>query len=470
VINITNKKMAIDWGQINSQFEGKTTEKKKKGAIDWEQINQRFAGVAKPETSEYGTWQLPNQPDTAYSGIKKFGYVPVGTTQKSFTNAQPMSIAPAQKESAFPRTQEALGIAAQSVYKTGESPLSIISKPSDWWAGAKALWEEGLLTISKDNLKRIADFVDTYKTPTTTAEKTGKGIEAAMIIPNTLFGAITGLFVASEKIPTLKPLADIISVPFALGGEIGSKISLGILEKLPFDKQTKDYLYKGIDEVGSLTGMIAAGGAIHGTVKSLNKTKLEIIKEKPELKPQIEKVPDEVATKLEKDYGQADAKTIIERAAEQARLEAPKIEGLITAPKEKLPALGKTDDLFQEARKYKTAEEFVSIENYKRNLNIPFEIKKAIRVAEEERMKFGGETLNGSEFAQKLLDDGWKIETYPKGNSIGYKAVKIIDGNKSTINVSGGVAKTHKFYQESRNQTKSQLTDIWNQANKKTFY
>jgi len=121
-------------------------------------------------------------------------------------------------------------------------------------------------------------------------------------------------------------------------------------------------------------------------------------------------------------------------------------------------------DLTQEAKKYNSAEDFINIEKHKRDTSISAEIKNSIRFAELEKLKFGDEVMDGSEFAQKLLDDKWSIETYKRGNSIGYKATKIVNGNKQSINVSGNVAKTFKFYEESNLPTKSQLTDIYNKA------
>lgn len=57
-------------------------------------LDRYGAGTSTP-TAEYGQWQLPGQPKTAYSGAKKYGYVAVGQKNPNdFTTARTMSIAP----------------------------------------------------------------------------------------------------------------------------------------------------------------------------------------------------------------------------------------------------------------------------------------------------------------------------------------------------------------------------------------
>ena len=64
--------------------------------------------------------------------------------------------------------------------------------------------------------------------------------------------------------------------------------------------------------------------------------------------------------------------------------------------------------------------------------------RKIFNVASAEKYSFGGEKLNGFEFAKKLKDEGFVVIPETRGASIGYKAVK----GSSKININGNVAKS----------------------------
>lgn len=151
-----------------------------------------------------------------------------------------------------------------------------------------------------------------------------------------LFSPISAAFAAASKVPVLKEAADVFQIPFAVTGHIGEFASEKFVDVLPIDQASKDILRPAFGEVGALAGQILLGG----------------------------KVMDLVAK------GGAVSKDTITKLVTDTKTEADAAKAETTAPAStSFAEFGKTpvtpsateplNPLTQEAQKYKTAEEFV---------------------------------------------------------------------------------------------------------------
>ncbi len=401
----------------------------------------------------------------------------------------PMSINPEYATpNPFPQTTQAFKAAAQSVYNVGQNPLSVLPKASDEWEALKS-GVQSMAAILPDSAKRIVDFISTFKVSTTNAEKVGKGLEMAMVAPNIFFSPIIGLFAAAEKMPALKPMADIINVPLTAAGETVSKTLLAALDTLPFDQPTKQSLTKGVSEWGSLIGMILAGKGAYEVGKAMHPLKTEVIKEAPAIAKAVEKIPDKAVEDLLKTHPTEEAKVIIKQAAKAAEKVKPTSANLKIAANEPL------EPLAQEARKYKSAEEFEKAflgeikhgEYWHITDNPKFEVKQELGPRDMSSLAMGkmdkGRLMVTSDigywnaeypnrkFAAKLDFSNVKPEDYYQvnrgfGNEFYVKdpsQVKVI----KVVPIEQALKESEQYYNLLRKNitSKSQLTDIWNKAN-----
>jgi len=211
---------------------------------------------------------------------------------------------------------------------------------------------------TKEAYRRTEEFVSTLVEvePTPLAQKIASGICMLTADVGVLFTPITAVFVEAEKIPTLKPAVEIITAPFTIGAITGGFIADRFVDALPVSKENKDILRPALKEAGETAGMIWLGGKV-----------MEMIKRGKEItKKDMEKIKAEMPEKVKT------AEIVPPKAPEMPRV-APKvvkptIEPFPTkkavAPKIPTEPLAKAipkelEPLAIEARKYKSAEEFV---------------------------------------------------------------------------------------------------------------
>lgn len=188
-----------------------------------------------------------------------------------------------------------------------------------------------------------------------TSEKIGTGLELIGSSAGVVFSPITALFAGAKDIPILGSVARVIELPFVASGEAGAKAGEQLIDHLPISQEAKNKIKPGVQEIFALAGQIALGKA--GEVVGKKVLPSEIAKSK--------------IAELTKKYGAEDAKTIVEKAKDLAkerevrvRLEPEELK--VEAPKEIIAEKPKKEtkptipsELAQEARKYKSAEEFV---------------------------------------------------------------------------------------------------------------
>lgn len=111
------------------------------------------------------------------------------------------------------------------------------------------------------------------------AEKTADILKQYGAAANVLFSPITAVFNAAEKIPVLKPAADIIALPFTATGKLGQFAGEQFVNVLPIDQQSKNVLKPAFGEVGALAGQIILGSKIVEAISKGNKIDQKAIDE-----------------------------------------------------------------------------------------------------------------------------------------------------------------------------------------------
>src|SRR3990167_994372 len=190
--------------------------------------------------------------------------------------------------------------------------------------------KEAFLQPFKSTMQASQEFSDTFDTATPVQKLAGvtKILTSGAGI---IFSPISAVFGAAQKLPVLKPAADLMSIPFEVTGEIGKFGADRFVDALGVvvDKKTQDELRPAFQEAGTLVGQLWLGGKV---MEGLGKG---------------EKLTREKITELK-----TEAKTV---------KELPKTHEIAKAEitNEVKPATPSVDPLATEARKYKTAEEFV---------------------------------------------------------------------------------------------------------------
>jgi len=176
------------------------------------------------------------------------------------------------------------------------------------------------------------------------AENVADTLNVVSSVADVLFSPISGVFAAAEEVPGLRLAAQVITLPFAVGGKVGEFASGKFVDVLPISQEAKDTLKPAFERIGSLTGMILLGGKI-----------MKIIKE-----------------------GNVVDKKAINNAVKEIKIEnrTPEaVEVPIRMPVEP-PKLTPETPLAQEARKYKSAEEFVKAQATLKHRSVTPDIKQ----------------------------------------------------------------------------------------------
>lgn len=332
---------------------------------------------------------------------------------------------------------------------------------------AKSIYE-----TDKEEIQRVKDL---FSKTQTKSEKVSQGLKVITGGVGVALSPITALFEAPKDIPILGTLSKIATLPFAVAGDIGSTEFKEALDMLPLDKKTKTTLNDAVGEIGALAGQIALGGQGFKKGKEFLTKKKELVKK----------------------FGEKDAETIIKKAEEKAVVkpeitEAPKIDFNKFIPKEEVRV---EEPLLQEAKKYKSAEEFVKAQGtpvYRgiSNGEIVFEpsafgslrdygfsVSKNKNVAK----RFGGEYVDEFGVTQNKLIEG-NILPNAKIKKVGELSGSDVENEIKLAIKEGYDGLEFKNYDSDVNKfideitifnkdvikTKSQLIDIWNKAQETT--
>lgn len=393
----------------------------------------------------------------------------VMTFKQNQTNPQP---------SGWQNFMDALGEKLPGAAQTGEelhsNPLSLHGDFKKTFSNMWSAIKEPVL----EEKKRIGEIFQAKSIP----DFIGKEISGATGAANVVFSPISALFAGANEVPILGTVSRLVTLPFQVMGESGSAVSGAVIDKLPISQKTKDAIKPGLQEMASLAAQFALGKA------GLEAKTWEGLKSK---------------------FGEKDATTIVRKAQEIA-YEQQKIEQQNAVIKEQsqkaIEQKAVEDPLITEARKYKSADEFVSkqpklyhgtsgdfteFQSMNQLRNSKTDIKPSniggnsplISLTEDKTMasnyaklrqtNMGGKanvrevSVNGKilDLTDNLNMSFGQIED-PSSPLIkrlrdgGYAGVKFLDKSPA----SGVLVETTAVFPESI-KTKSQLTDIWNKAN-----
>ena len=158
------------------------------------------------------------------------------------------------------------------------------------------------------------------------AKNTADIMNALGASASVVFLPMTTIFAAADKLPVLKQAADVVNAVFTTTGRLGEFLPEKFIDALPIAQVDKDVLRPAFGEIGALAGQIVLGGKVmHSLSKGMKVGKKEITKFKEEA---------------------------IEESNTAKQTVVPEVKPEAVKPVVESP-------LAQEATKYKSAEEFV---------------------------------------------------------------------------------------------------------------
>jgi hypothetical protein len=183
----------------------------------------------------------------------------------------------------------------------------------------------------------LSAIFDRNSTPAERVTKTG---EAGLGIINAAFLPITAPLQGATRLPVVGSAAELINRFFGVLGTVGADVGEGAIEALPIKNETKKVITPLAQEVGALVAQIAAGKA-GGAKKAA------------ELKQKVEAI----ATHIDNGLIVAD-RVVKGGVPKKLPVEAIESTGTPTIGRE-VTAFKELQPLAAEAKKYKSAEEFV---------------------------------------------------------------------------------------------------------------
>ena len=193
----------------------------------------------------------------------------------------PTPYSPSLLEQTFSQSME-------SAQELGADPLSLKADPKKALGNAWNSIKDSVLA-ERERLGKL--FGPEYQKEDV-AGKIALSTEALAGGAGVVLSPISALFSGAEEIPVLGTLSKLISLPFSVAGEAGSKVGEEVIDKLPISKESKDKLKPGIQEIFSLAAQIALGKATEVGGKKMSE--------------------------LTKKYGAEDAQTILSKANQLA--------------------------------------------------------------------------------------------------------------------------------------------------------
>lgn len=358
-------------------------------------------------------------------------------------------------------------------------PLTLKANPSNWLSDVTNAIGSAISRSVKSLANTFPAIGITGITPTapkTPTDALTQGLESINSTAGLAFSPISALFSVAKDTPVLGSVAKLIELPFSAIGEGGSYIGGQIVDQLPISQQAKDQIKPGIQEIFALAGQLALG--------------------------KIVEIAPEVKDSLIKRFGEKDANTIIEKAKTLAveKQNAPTQPIQPAEPTTPQTPVGKFDNIFtqpevkpvsplaQEAQKYKSAEEFVkaqgtSLYSGSKAKFEQFDFNKADKgglygnsaymTPDAKRASSYGD--NVTEYvvpknAKLLKESEFESRVRSITPSVPYGDITIARAKAVEQFIKEGydgvkAKDTTAIFNPKALQTKSQLTDIWKQAN-----
>lgn len=323
------------------------------------------------------------------------GYQPLFAGKETVTTAiKPEINLPTPKTSVIGNLWEGTKQAVREVLpSTTENVKSLVTPVSFKKPGlkqqAKDLYDSVVGTIEESLVeegRRIEELTD-FSKGRTTGEIAGQGLKATAGMLNVVFSPISAVFKAAETYPdspTAK-IAKLVTLPFSITGDVGLNAAKLAVDKLPISEKNKEHIKQGAEEIGTLTAQLILGGRVADKVglESLLKGKKEELTNKydADTADVIVKSAIEKATETTKEVGEPkqDFVKFLEERAKERPVEPKQEAGYKPLFAEEKKVEVKTpakDPLIQEARKYKSAEEFVKAKATLKHRSITPDIKE----------------------------------------------------------------------------------------------
>lgn len=341
----------------------------------------------------------------------------------------------------------------------------------------------------KDSVQQEKENIKNLFESKSISEGIGHGLETVAGGAGVVFSPLSAIFSGGEQIPVLGSVSKIINTAFSALGEGGAGITGGIVDQLPLSQEIKDNIKPGIEQIGALVAQVAAGKLAHSVLKS---SKVDPLKSK-----------DPIIKKLAKEN--PNAKEIIELADQVLERQKTETVEAVKSIEPVKPIEKLTNPLAQEATKYKTAEEFVSSQ-FAKKPEYGMSHRPSYEGMPPSYNLLEGETLPRDVYAHpdysistgrirsgdKAANESWvalqKIKDKPNAEITVYRAGrenKLNSGDWVTFSKDyakqslEGTEKVYSFKVKAKDvifagddinefgyYPKSQLTDIWNEANK----
>lgn len=333
-----------------------------------------------------------------------------------------------------------MGLAKNTILGLGEPIKAAARKVADYAkAGAATVVPFGQAILDpKEGLKKVAkqyteEVVGGIQKAASGAAAYGKSEGANKLadtanlisgVAQTMFSPITGTFKVASKVPGLKEVADLVSLPFTVTGIAGAFVGGKIVDSLPgVSEEAKETLREPFKELGSLGGQVLLGGRILKGVSEFAKTKTEIT---PEIaKTIVDNAKSEVAVQPKADVV---AREHIDTARETlADVDGAKVvsadpQGFIDATKADIVRALDTYKLPEEAKRVNAIDTkgIKSIEEFNTKVSevLPPETGNAVKGGFLDTVKTGepakGEivsvrsTKSGSDINTKLAEEGFE--------------------------------------------------------------
>jgi hypothetical protein len=336
---------------------------------------------------------------------------------------------------------------------------------------------------------------------------------------NTVLAGVAGTFKGAEALPAVGGLAHVVNLIFGGVGEGAAHLAGKGVDSAPISQKTKDTIKPVIEEIAALTSQVAlgkAGNVAKGRIIELQKKVVDHVTSDPVInkteapKPQglaslLEKAqkPNELASSKEANISQVVKDAKIETPTQKMKTDAggnvvpvdlvrktnPE-EGFVPVETFSKEVDGKMNPLFEEAKKYKSAEEFVKAQGeslYRGGKDFNSSLSSDKKIATDFAKNRGGDiseyVLKSDSKVIKYEDipgikykgiDDYKVERY--GDPLKFmegpleadysKAAKWAKDNGYDA-VRFPTEREVRILNENTLTKKSQLTDIYNQAHTK---
>lgn len=319
-----------------------------------------------------------------------------------------------------------------------------------------------------------------FNSPTRVSQKAGDILNFLGAAASTVLYPVSETFNIASQLPIIKPAADAAGLVFGPTGQVTGFTFGKILDVLPISQQAKDDLQAPVENVGSLAGQIVLGGYIFGKITGLMDAKgevpeaktAEIVKDAQAKAEEIDQapIPEPPKPTLTDVIKQQETSETPKNEATESPITNDKTEGSVIAqPKTEVKAsiAKELKPLAEEAKKYKSAEEFTKGINGK-TLDLPTDfVKQFVRSRGGRSI---GENISSLE---KGFDKTKPIDLVINGDG----TASLGDGNGRTLaasqlkmkSVPTRITINNNFSAKDFPESKPfSLTDFYNKATKKT--